>query len=177
MVFSLFKLAGDDELDALLDEFGVWNKRPLDVESAFGKVYFGQYDGTPVALKIEPRDSNSAEYRVIGALTGGDRVAFRMAVPHLPELIFAIIKTGWLPRYRPEQREYTELVPYETLSRSVSGIDEGTRVSLRRALDWLVARGVIAGDLHSGNVMERPGTGEWVLIDYGYYKLATSNSK
>lgn len=352
MSFTLFKRAGDAELDALLDEFGVWNKRPLDVASAFGRVYFGQYGGRPVALKIEERDSGSSEYtvlqrlrdlragapgdikahlpivyaigqgskfsyyamevlrpvdsgiarvlfsdtwsvdsgsisgmgredlsaadresyfkkllvmdpafinrephgvivgeegeslgdaelvaaafeewwghvsaglgsrgrgdsgtafkqellaglsgvfkelggslgarsrasvgdiaelagsRVMARLSGGGRAAFRVVARRLPELIFAIIKTGWLPRYREEQREHVELVPYDTLARSVSGLDSGMRVTLRRALDWLAEHGVLAGDLHSGNLMERPGTGEYVLIDYGYYKLATSD--
>lgn len=35
------------------------------------------------------------------------------------------------------------------------------------------AGGMLSGDIHEENIMERLGTGEWVLIDYGLYRFVT----
>jgi hypothetical protein len=112
--------------------------------------------------------------RVRSGLGGRARAAFRGLEGVLPELIFAVVRAGWLPKFHPERAGDEMVGPYETLSRSKELLDEDSdRRSLRETLDWMRAGGVLSGDIHEENIMERPGTGEWVLIDYGLYRFVT----
>jgi len=112
--------------------------------------------------------------RVRSGLSGRARGAFRVLEGALPELIFAIVRAGWLPKFHPERAGDEVVGPYETLSRSKELLDEDSdRRSLRETLDWMRAGGILSGDIHEENIMERPGTGEWVLIDYGLYRFVT----
>lgn len=110
--------------------------------------------------------------RVRSGLSGRARAAFRVLEGVLPELVFAVVRAGWLPKFHPSRAGDEVVGPYETLSRSKELLEEDSdRRSLRETLDWMRAGGVLSGDIHEENIMERPGTGEWVLIDYGLYRF------
>ncbi len=110
--------------------------------------------------------------RVRSALSGRARVAARLLEGKYPELVFAIVRAGWLPKFHPGRAGDDVVGPYETLSRSTEALDsDSDRRSLRETLDWMREGGVLSGDIHEDNIMERPGTGEWVLIDYGLYRF------
>lgn len=88
---------------------------------------------------------------------------------NLPELIFGIVRTNWLPKFDPSAGTGGR---YETLGRTMEHLDEGDyRRSLRAALSWLSEHGLKWGDVHSSNVMLRPSTGDIVFIDYGLYRF------
>ena len=118
--------------------------------------------------------ANFVAGRVRGRFGGRARAAFRALEGALPELIFAVVRTGWLPKFHPARAGDDVVGPYETLSRSPELLEEDSdRRSLRETLDWMRSRGILSGDIYEDNIMERPGTGEWVLIDYGLYRFMT----
>jgi len=114
--------------------------------------------------------------RVRSGLGGRARAAFRGLEGALPEFVFAVVRAGWLPKFHPSRAGDDVVGPYETLSRSKELLEaDSDRRSLRETLDWMRAGGVLSGDIHEENIMERPGTGEWVLIDYGLYRFVTED--
>lgn len=118
--------------------------------------------------------ANFVADRVRGRLGGRSRAAFRALEGVLPELVFAVVRAGWLPKFHPSRAGDDVVGPYETLSRSTELLEEDSdRRSLRETLDWMRSGGILSGDIHEDNIMERPGTGEWVLIDYGLYRFMT----
>jgi len=118
--------------------------------------------------------SNFVAGRVRSGLSGRARAAFRGLEGALPELVFAVVRAGWLPKFHPSRAGDDVVGPYETLSRSPELLEgDSDRRSLRETLDWMRSGGVLSGDIHEDNIMERPGTGEWVLIDYGLYRFVT----
>lgn len=88
-----------------------------------------------------------------------------------PELIFAIVRTNWLPMFDPGHEAGGR---YESLGRSMDHLPEDDlRSRLLTTLMWLSGHGVKWGDVHSGNIMMRPSTGDVVIIDYGLYRIIT----
>jgi predicted unusual protein kinase regulating ubiquinone biosynthesis (AarF/ABC1/UbiB family) len=51
--------------------------------------------------------------------------------------------------------------------------EDDLRSRLLTTLMWLSGHGVKWGDVHSGNIMMRPSTGDIVIIDYGLYRIIT----
>lgn len=89
----------------------------------------------------------------------------------VPELIFAIVRANWLPRFDPSHESGGR---YESLGRSMDHLPEDDyRSSLLSTLMWLSGHGLKWGDVHSENIMMRPSTGDIVIIDYGLYRFVT----
>lgn len=87
----------------------------------------------------------------------------------IPELIFAIVRTNWIPRFDPSHNAGGR---YESLGRSMDHLPEDDLKSrLLTTLMWLSGHGLKWGDVHSGNIMMRPSTGDVVIIDYGLYRF------
>lgn len=87
----------------------------------------------------------------------------------IPELIFAIVRTNWIPMFDPSHNAGGR---YESLGRSMDHLPEDDLKSrLLTTLMWLSGHGLKWGDVHSGNIMMRPSTGDVVIIDYGLYRF------
>lgn len=87
----------------------------------------------------------------------------------IPELIFAIVRTNWIPMFDPSHNTGGR---YESLGRSMDHLPEDDLKSrLLTTLMWLSGNGLKWGDVHSGNIMMRPSTGDVVIIDYGLYRF------
>jgi hypothetical protein len=88
----------------------------------------------------------------------------------LPELLFAISRASWLAVWHPDNPRGSE---YSKLRRSHGSGNLQYRQNLQSTLDWLASHGLAWGDVHSGNIMMRPGTRELVFIDFGLYSFIT----
>jgi hypothetical protein len=88
----------------------------------------------------------------------------------LPELLYVIARTGWVSRWHPWHSEEGYDTAYKQLHRT--SVEKDYRRHLQKTLNWLASHGIMWGDVHSGNIMMRPGSGEIVFIDFGLYGLA-----
>lgn len=88
----------------------------------------------------------------------------------LPELLYVIARAGWVSRWHPWHSEEGYDTAYKELHRT--SVEKDYRRHLQKTLNWLAQNGIMWGDVHSGNIMIRPGSGEIVFIDFGLYGLA-----
>lgn len=120
-----------------------------------------------------PADKLAAEIRAEVATELGNelwREVWDELSHALPELLFAISRASWLAVWHPGNPRGSE---YAKLRRSPDSNNLQYRQNLQSTLDWLASHGLAWGDVHSGNIMMRPGTRELVFIDFGLYSFVT----